>query len=256
MKQQMLESEKEKYIHSDYHEELLLERYGNIQKLQTAIELGDADQALRLFRHAWSNIHTVNQLYTPKEENMKVLHNQLVSMNTFCMVCAFKAKPNPIYFHTISRHYDTMIEKVASQEQADTLISDMLEDYCSLSIYSDQKQYSSIVQKAIWYITANSARKLNLDQLSQTLGISPSSLSRKFHSETGKTFSQYQTAFRIRTAQRYLQEGGYSITQVAYQVGFTDTSYFSKVFTKYTGTTPSDYISRFSYQLPNAKAAE
>lgn len=247
MKQRMFEAEKAKYIHSDYHEELLFERYAKMQKLQAAVELGDAEQAISLLKESLLSIHTVNQLYTPNEENLKVIHNQLISINVFCMMCAFKSNPNPLYFHTISRHYDTMIDKVTTRDQADALIADMLEDYCAFSVYSDQKQYSSTVQKAIWHITAAPGRKLNLEQLAQSLGMSISSLSRKFRSETGQTMSQYQTAFRIRIAQRYLQEANYSVTQVAYHVGYGDTSYFSKVFTKITGVAPSEYSARYKY---------
>lgn len=241
MKPNILESEKEKYIHSDYHELLLFERYENMKLLQTAVELGDIDTARELLWNSLSSIHTINHLYTPKEHNVRVFHNQLVSMNTFFMICTYRLNPNPLYLHTISRHYDTMIEKVTTEEQAAALMEDMLKDYCSLSVYREKKQYSPIVQKAIWHITADPAKKLSLNHLASLLGMSPSALSRKFHTETGQTISQYHTAFRMRIAQHYLQETGCSVTQAAYIVGFTDASYFTKVFTRCTGITPSEY---------------
>lgn len=246
MEQKMLETEKEKYIHSDLHEKLLFERYSNAQKLLTAIELGDAELAYHLYRDTLQNIHRINKLYSPQEENVRVLRNQLVSLNTLCMICSYRSNPNPLYLHTISRHYDTMIEKVSSHEQADALIMNMLKDYCSISVYTDKGKYSESVQKAIWHITADPARKLCLDELAGLLGMSSSALSRKFHAETGQTLTQYQTAFRIRTAQQYLQENDCSVTQTAYQVGYTDASYFSKVFTKYVGMSPSDYSRHFA----------
>lgn len=248
MKQTIFDSEKEKYIHDDYHEKLLIKRYAEMQNILAAIELGNAKLAYSLNHNAMMNIQTVNQLYTPQEENIHVLRNQLISLNTLCMLCAFKANPNPLYLHTVSRHYDTMIEKVMTRKQADTLLAEMLEDYCSFSIYRTNKKYSETIQKAIWYITGKPARKLNLSELAEELGMSPSSLSRKFHSETGQTFSQYQMEFRIRTAQRYLQEGTYTITQAAHQVGFSDSSYFSKVFTKFAGCTPTQYCSQIPLQ--------
>lgn len=246
MEQKMLEIEKEKYIHSDLHEKWIYERYADMQRLPAAIELGDAELAYNLFHTFLESTRKVNELYSPQEENIRVIRNQLVSLNTVCMMFSFKSNPNPLYFHTIGRHYDTMIEKVSSREQADALIISMLKDYCSISVFSDKGKYSEPVRRTIWHITADPARKLNLEQLSSMLNMSSSALSRKFHTETGQTISQYQTAFRIRTAQRYLQENDYSITQVAYQVGYTDASYFSKVFTKHVGMSPSDYCRKFT----------
>ncbi len=244
MKQNQLELEKEKYIHSNYHETLIFERYVCQKKLMTALELGDAKQAYDILQTLWADIRTVNALYSPERENFRVLHNQLVSMNTFCLLCAIKSAPNPLYLHAISRHYDTMIEKATSKEDADILLKNMLEDYCSFSNYTEHGKYSDVVQKAIWHVTANPESKLNLENLAHVLGISPAGLSRKFHAETGQTFSQYHIAFRIRMARRYLQEGGYSITQVAHLTGFTDASYFSKVFAKHMGESPSAYLQK------------
>lgn len=246
MNQHTFESEKEKYIHGDYHEKLLLERYMNFQNLQSAIECGNFEEACRNCQKGLESIHEVNHLYTPKEENLRVIHNQLVSLNTLCWICAFKSKPNPIHLHTISRHFDVLIEKITSKQEAEKLILHMLEDYCSLSVFRTEKQYSQIVQQTIWHLTGDPTQKLNLPQLAATLGMSPSSLSRKFHTETGQTICQYHTAFRIRTAQRYLQEGDCTITQAAHQTGFSDASYFSKVFTKFAGVTPTEYIKNYS----------
>lgn len=246
MNQNTFESEKEKYIHGDYHEKLLLERYMYFQNLQSAIERGNLEEAYMNYQKGSESIHEINQLYTPKEENLRVIHNQLVSFNTLCWICAFKSKPNPIHLHTISRHFDVLIEKVTTQQEAEKLIFNMLEAYCSLSALRTEKQYSQIVQKAIWHLTGNPSQKLNLNQLSETLGMSPSSLSRKFHAETGQTISQYHTAFRIRTAQRYLLEGDHTITQAALQTGFSDASYFSKVFAKFSGITPTEYIKKYA----------
>lgn len=253
MEQKQLESEKEKYIHSDFHEKVLYERYSNMQQLPAAIARGDAKLAYQLYHAFLQSTAVINERYTPQAETIRVIRNQLVSLNTLCMVFSFQSNPNPLYFHTVSRHYDTMIETISSREQADALIREMLNDYCAFSALSDGKTYSESIRKAIWHITADPARKLCLDELAKTLGMSASALSRKFHAETGQTLSQYQTAFRIRTAQRCLRENQDSITQIAYQVGYTDASYFSKVFTKHTGVSPSEYTRQFLIDAKRAR---
>ena len=90
MNQNTFESEKEKYIHGDYHEKLLLERYMYFQNLQSAIERGNLEEAYMNYQKGSESIHEINQLYTPKEENLRVIHNQLVSLRF-----QIKAEPNP-----------------------------------------------------------------------------------------------------------------------------------------------------------------
>ena len=64
MNQNTFESEKEKYIHGDYHEKLLLERYMYLQNLQSAIERGNLEEAYLNYQKGSESIHEVNQLYT------------------------------------------------------------------------------------------------------------------------------------------------------------------------------------------------
>lgn len=240
-----LDQKREQYVHGNHHEQMIIERYEATQKLQTAIELGNVEAAFSLIMQEFDNARILNQLYSPTDENCRTLHNRLVSFHAICMVCALRANPNPLYLHVVSCHYDTMIEKTLTAQQTSELLHSMITDYCSFSNYFDKKKYSDTIQQTIWNITAYPDRPLNLSQLSKSLGMSLPSLSRKFRQETGRTISQYHMEFRIRSAQRYLQEGHLSITQVAYHVGFNDASYFSKVFTKQTGYTPTEYVRQF-----------
>jgi AraC-like DNA-binding protein len=65
--------------------------------------------------------------------------------------------------------------------------------------------------------------------------------SRSFHATFGITFREYLTRVRITEARRLLTEGGHSITDVAVATGFTDGSYFARMFRRYTGVLPSQY---------------
>lgn len=59
-----------------------------------------------------------------------------------------------------------------------------------------------------------------------------------FKAETGVTFGVYLTEFRIKRAIELLERTELKVYEVAERVGYTNLSYFSKVFKKVTGETP------------------
>ena len=66
-------------------------------------------------------------------------------------------------------------------------------------------------------------------------------LSRLFKKETGETFLDYLTKFRLKKACILLTQNEYRIYEIASEVGINDSGYFSQVFRKYYGMTPSEY---------------
>jgi two-component system response regulator YesN len=92
------------------------------------------------------------------------------------------------------------------------------------------------------YIERNFAKKkLSLDEICRDLFISPSYLSRLLKHHLGKTFVNILTDFRVEKAKQLISDSDMNIYAVADAVGFSDPHYFSTVFKKVTGVTPSEY---------------
>ena len=72
--------------------------------------------------------------------------------------------------------------------------------------------------------------EFNIPELCKILALSRTSLHRKITKHAGKSISIYIREFRLKKAYELLQEEGASVTEVAYAVGFSDLSYFSKSF--------------------------
>ena len=68
--------------------------------------------------------------------------------------------------------------------------------------------------------------------------------SETFKTETGKGFSEYLTELRINEAKELLERGDMNVREVAARVGYRSANYFSRVFHRITGTTPSEYERR------------
>jgi YesN/AraC family two-component response regulator len=99
----------------------------------------------------------------------------------------------------------------------------------------------SIVRTAVAYIHQHYDEPLNRTVLANYVGVSPSYFSRCFHQEMGIPYREYLNRYRINRARILLSQGAGNVTDVAYQVGFRNISYFSQVFRQVIGVSPQSY---------------
>ena len=88
---------------------------------------------------------------------------------------------------------------------------------------------------------------LTLDDLSRAAGMTPKYFCKFFHEMTNKTPIEYLNYYRIESACEQLLTTDYSITEIALNCGFNDSSYFIKTFKKHRGVTPKQYIKQNHY---------
>ena len=81
----------------------------------------------------------------------------------------------------------------------------------------------------------------NVDKLTEEVGMSRTQLHRKMKEITGISTGEFIRNLRLQQAARLIKEGKVNIAQVAYSVGFNNQTYFSTVFKKYYGLTPTEY---------------
>lgn len=110
-------------------------------------------------------------------------------------------------------------------------------------VQEEKSDYSkSFVDKAIDYIKENYANPdLTVDLICGHLGVSTAHFSTMFKKETGKTFVNYLTDYRMEIAAKHLLEKEEKTYIIAGQVGYSDPNYFSYVFKRKYGVSPSKY---------------
>ena len=84
---------------------------------------------------------------------------------------------------------------------------------------------------------------LMLQDVAAAVGMSNSRFSTVFAQESGKTFTEYLTWLRIERAKELLQSSEKRSSQIAFEVGFNDSHYFSYLFKKTVGMTPGEFRS-------------
>ncbi len=109
-------------------------------------------------------------------------------------------------------------------------------------IKEELKLTNSYIKKAIAYVREHYAQEVSNLSVSEYLDLNPAYFCRLFKRETGYTFVQYITNYRINVAAGLLKNFDMRVSEVSAQVGIPDSNYFSVVFKKIMGVSPSEYI--------------
>ena len=103
------------------------------------------------------------------------------------------------------------------------------------------EEKNHLVELAKEYVEEHYYENLMLADVAQKVGISAGYLSTLFQKQLSKGFIDYLNEVRIEYACTYLQQNYLKTYEIAYKVGFKDEKYFSKVFKKIKGQSPSEY---------------
>jgi AraC-like DNA-binding protein len=119
------------------------------------------------------------------------------------------------------------------------------------------KAENAHVKKATKFIRENYTNNISLHDVAKTVDISGRHLTRLFSDEIGMTVQDYITILKINKAKELLRIVDRNITQVAFELGFSSSDYFSSFFKKHEGLSPREFKkayqqrANFSYSLPN-----
>ncbi len=91
------------------------------------------------------------------------------------------------------------------------------------------------------WLENNYARNFLMEEVAMKFGMSLRNLSRRFKLATGESIMTYLHRYRIEIAKELLKISGYTIQEIAYQVGYEDISFFYRLFKKHTYMTPKAY---------------
>lgn len=98
-------------------------------------------------------------------------------------------------------------------------------------------QFSEILE----YIDLHASEKLLLEDVADALGYNKNYVCHLFQKNIGQTYVQYLTQRRLQNAQRLLTETALPIAEIALRCGFSDNTYFNRVFKRATNRTPAEY---------------
>ncbi|MBD8487400.1 helix-turn-helix domain-containing protein [Echinicola sp. CAU 1574] len=121
------------------------------------------------------------------------------------------------------------------------------ESQSAFAIFNGQKDHpDEEIKKAQEFIENHYDEKLNVDDLAGMVAISRRSFERRFKQMTGNTVIEYLQRVKIEAAKRSFECTRKNISEVMFDVGYTDTKAFRNVFKKITGLTPIEYRNKYN----------
>lgn len=101
-----------------------------------------------------------------------------------------------------------------------------------------------LIKRAVEYIENNYSKDISLDDISKELNLSSYYFSKLFKDEKGENFVEFLTTTRVEKAKELMKDPDMSIKEISSICGYTDPNYFSRIFKKVTGYTPTEYKSK------------
>lgn len=132
------------------------------------------------------------------------------------------------------------IVKLETLSELKRYVSRFLTGLWEVTAPNQKESHRSIIKKSIHYMEQE-CQFASLQSVAQKVYMTPAYLSLLFKNNTGKTFIEHLTDIRIDKAKDMLRSTHYKNYEVAEKVGYQDSRYFSQIFKKKVGLSPSEY---------------
>lgn len=202
--------------------------------LLSHIRSGDQAGARRVLNEMLGAMY----LSSPK---LAVLRARAIEMMGYLTRTA--VEDSPVMEPLIERNHRWMerLIQAGDFEELSRVLTDALNDFIEGIYLHGFNRSNTRVTKALDFITKNHHRSLSLADVAIHVGISSYRLAHLVKAHTGKTILQIILHARVQHARNLLENSGKTCTEIAYEAGFNDQSYFIKHFKRLTGITPARY---------------
>ena len=135
--------------------------------------------------------------------------------------------------------------------EGDQLIELAYQSFIQITSYVKPQtsiDYSNHVVKATReYLENHYADDISLEDMAEQVNISPQYFSKLIKKTTGFNFIDWLSMLRVKKAKELLTNSNLNVKEVCFMVGYKDPNYFSRIFKKRIGITPSEYVKTSSY---------
>lgn len=147
--------------------------------------------------------------------------------------------------YSLSDFYIQKADRCKNAKDVSDLHPIMCEDYAKrMKALRKQKVCSKHVADCLDYIYDHLHTRITIEDLADHVNLNPSYLSRLFKKEVGTPVSNYIQTKKIETAKKMLVYSEHSLSEIASTLAFPSQSYFTEIFRKKTGITPTEYRAR------------
>jgi two-component system, response regulator YesN len=208
------------------------------RELLRRVRLGDKEGAKEVLNEILGKILFKNA------GQIELIRARILELAVVLSRAAVEAKAELEMILGLNFEYIQELGKLKSIEELCIWIVKVLDRFTE-SVYENRNiKNVDMIRKTREFIRANYKKKIRLIDISKAIYLSPYYLSHIFKKETGSTLLEYLTKVRIEEAKRLLESTTWNTTRISFEVGYSDQSYFCKVFKKSEGISASDYKKR------------
>jgi len=202
--------------------------------LLSNIRAGDRNGARRILNEMLAAIY----MSSPRLVVLRARAIELVSCLTRAAI-----EDNPLMepLIEINHQWTERLIRARSFESLSEELMAALDDFIDGIYLHGANRSNTKVQLALEFISRHFGKAISLRHVAGAVGLSSSRLAHLVKDYTGKTVIQIIQETRVRQAQRLLERTDKTCTEIAYEVGFGDQSYFTKHFKRLAGITPARY---------------
>ncbi|MCK5528423.1 MAG: helix-turn-helix transcriptional regulator [Kiritimatiellae bacterium] len=202
--------------------------------LLSLMRVGDRSGARRVLNRMLASIF----LYSPRPAIVRARAIEMIGYLTRSAV-----EDNPLQDHLIERHLGWIDKLIHADgfEELCIVVRDTLDDFMNSIMLHGYNRSSTQVQGVLDYLSKNFMTHIALDDLVAEMGISRSHICHLVKQHTGKTVNQHIRTMRLQKACELLADSSIDYSDMAYELGFNDQSYFIKQFRETMGVTPAKY---------------
>ena len=218
------------------------------QMLMQAIREGRPEDAVRLAENMDHDSGRLSKNYMHHRKNLAIIGIAL------CSRAAIDGGLPPESAYQISGYY---IEKCDATENAANMLLYRNKAIMELAGYirnqHESPSASNYSERCKDYIRKHYREKIYLQDIADSLGLSPTYLSRRFSKDTGECVQDYINRIRVYHASNLLLYSDRTLSEIAFYVGFPNQSYFGKIFKKFKNMSPKAYQDRYRSSEYTAK---
>jgi transcriptional regulator GlxA family with amidase domain len=149
-----------------------------------------------------------------------------------------------LLLHLVEKYTDRETAILASKYFA---IDIDRESQTAFAMFQGQKNHTDeAIKQAQEYIEKNVQERINVEELADLVAVGRRSFERRFKAATNNTILEYIQRIKIEAAKHSFESSRKNITEVMYDVGYTDTKAFRSIFKKITGLTPIEYRNKYN----------
>ena len=219
-----------------YRTNTLADGYTFEEELRNVVMKGNSDLAGRIARK-YINF----QIAYYKQFGIPIYYTA-IDLNTLLRRAAIESGVNVLRLDEIFIRYNRLIHQF--EQQGETLqmtYGDMVADYCKLVKRYSRQNFSAPIRKCMDYLDFHFQDPVSLHTVAQILGLSDGYLSTAFRKEVGIPLTEYLNQNRVQYAKTLLEGSELSVQEISSACGFSDASYFARIFKRYIGKAPKQY---------------